>query len=81
MKMKVGRDFCIYRFDLPERNLPVRYEHKELIDADRQNTLLHIFGNLGNKRNTPLYLNQGVNMYVSGLTYPEAVVEYKIEER
>lgn len=63
----------------PVRNLPVRYEYKNFTLKDRENKLLHIVGNMGNKREVGLYLNQDVNLYASELTKEGAKVEFMVE--
>lgn len=63
----------------PEKGLPVRYENHKYQPEDRQNQLLQIVGNLSNKDEIPLHLNQDINMFVSELTQKNAEVSYTLK--
>ncbi|CAH0991149.1 hypothetical protein SIN8267_01251 [Sinobacterium norvegicum] len=62
-----------------KRGGPVRYNHKGFTLADRENKLLHIVGNPGNKATSPLYINANVNFYASELTDSRAEVEFELK--
>lgn len=63
----------------PANGLPVRYENHNFTPEQRENTLLQIVGNISNKEQVPLHLNQDVNMYVSELTDKDARVSFTLE--
>lgn len=58
---------------------PVRYHHKNFELVDRENKLLHIVGNPGNKETSPLYINADVNFYASELTDNSATVTLELK--
>jgi redox-sensitive bicupin YhaK (pirin superfamily) len=64
----------------PKYDLPVRYENHDFQPEQRDNKLLHIVGNLSNKDQVPLHLNQDVNLYVSELTDSNAKVTFQLNE-
>ncbi len=63
----------------PENGLPVRYENHKFEPEERRNRLLQIVGNPSNQAQTPLHLNQDVNMFVSELTEKQAQVSYTLQ--
>ncbi len=63
----------------PNKGLPVRYENHKFAGEDRNNKLLQIVGNVSNKDQVPLHLNQDVNFYVSEITKKEAEVSYSLK--
>lgn len=63
----------------PAKGLPVRYNNQKFDLKDRENKLLQIVGNPSNKDQMPLHLNQDVNLFVSELTEPEALVTYSLK--
>ncbi len=63
----------------PARGLPVRYQNHRFSPEDRQNKLLHIVGNLDNRDDVPLHLNQDINFYVSEITDAKAEVSCSIK--
>lgn len=64
----------------PARRLPIRYDHQEYSLEERQNKLLHIVGNISNKDEVALHLNQDINMYVSEFTEEGAAVQFTLEK-
>lgn len=63
----------------PAKGLPVRYENRKFEPQERQNRLLQIVGNPGNRDEVPLYLNQDINICVSELTEADARVSYTLQ--
>lgn len=63
----------------PATGLPVRYNNHKFNLDERENKLLQIVGNPSNKDQVPLYLNQDVNLFVSELTDPEALVTFSLK--
>lgn len=64
----------------PAQNLPPRYQTFKSEPAERQNRLLHIIGNLINRNQVPLYLNQDINIYLSELTLAHTQIPFKLNE-
>lgn len=64
----------------PERNLPVQYETRKFSTDERTNKLLQIVGNLKNRNDVPLYLNQDVNVYVSEISQSDQVIEFQLKK-
>lgn len=63
----------------PVKGLAVRYEVKKFAPEDRINKLLHIVGNIANKDQAPLHLNQDVNFYVSEIADNKASVSFSLK--
>ncbi|VAW16709.1 Pirin [hydrothermal vent metagenome] len=63
----------------PAKGLAVRYDAKKFTPADRLNKLLHIVGNISNKEQAPLYLNQDVNFYVSEIDNKDAKISFALK--
>ncbi len=63
----------------PKNGLPVRYENHKFDPEERRNQLLQIVGNLSNRKQAPLHLNQDINMFVSELTGKQAQVSYTLQ--
>lgn len=64
----------------PVEGLPLRYENHKFEPEERLNKLLQIVGNLSNKDEVPLHLNQDINMFVSELTDSDAKITYTVKE-
>ncbi len=64
----------------PQKGLAVRYKAKKFAPGDRINKLAHIVGNIANKDQAPLYLNQDVNFYVSEITSKEAKIPFALKK-
>lgn len=64
----------------PAEGLPLRYENHKFEPEERLNKLLQIVGNLSNKDEVPLHLNQDINMFVSELTDSDAKITYTVKE-
>ncbi len=63
----------------PVPGLPVRYENRKFAPEERINKLLQIVGNVSNKDQVPLHLNQDVNFHVSEITNKEAKVSFSLK--
>lgn len=64
----------------PARDLPLRYENYKFAPEDRMNNLLQIVGNMSNKDEVPLHLNQDVNFHVSEINTKDATVSHTVKE-
>jgi hypothetical protein len=76
------KDWCRFLqiWILPQaQGLPVRYKNHKFTLSDRENKLLQIVGNPSTGHQVDLHLNQDVNLYVSELTDPEALVEFSLK--
>ena len=66
---------------LPEaKNLPVRYDIHKYSVEDRKNNLLQIISSSKNKGQSPLYVCQDINAYVSELDNKNKKITFNLDE-
>lgn len=62
----------------PAQGRPPRYQTFKPEPSACQNTLLHLIGNLLNREQVPLHLDQDINIYVSELSAPKTPVRFTL---